>query len=224
VPSGGPAGPPPWIEERGGLAANGTGAARAPADERRDRFERLYREYSGMVLGYVLRRTADPHDAADVVAEVFVVVWRRLDDVPAGDGARLWLYVVARNTLANHDRGNRRRGRLAARAGAELDAFAAALPADQGLDRVPIATALAALCPADREVLGLIGWEGLDPGEAAVVLGCSRATVRVRLHRARRRFAQQLRERGVEVPQRAARAGHGLAGWALADPDEEGVT
>ena len=192
--------------------------------ERRDRFEQLYRDYSGLVLGYALRRTEGPHDAADVVAEVFVVVWRRLDDVPPGDDARLWLYVVARNTLANHIRGHRRRDRLTARAGAGLDGFAAALPADRGIDREPIAAALAALGPADRDVLGLVGWEGLDHAEAAVVLGCTRATLRVRLHRARRRFARQLRDRGVEVPQRSAAAGHELAGWALADPDEEGAT
>ncbi len=206
----------------------GTTEPGAPVADRRHRFERLYREHSAPILGYVLRRTRDPYDAADVVAEVFVVVWRRLDDVPAGDGARLWLYVVARNTLANHVRGHRRQDRLAMRIGAELDELTAP-PTDAGVDRSAITAALAALGPVDREVLGLIGWEGLDHAQAAAVLGCSRATLRVRLHRARRRFARELGDRGVPnpgggSPQRSAAAGHVFTGWAIADPDEEGVT
>ena len=62
----------------------------------RSRFEALYATEGRRVLAYALRRTAQPADAADVLAEVFLVAWRRLDDVPAGAEARLWLYGVAR--------------------------------------------------------------------------------------------------------------------------------
>jgi DNA-directed RNA polymerase specialized sigma24 family protein len=50
-----------------------------------------------------------------VIAETFLTAWRRLDDVPAGDEARLWLYGVARRMLANQRRGARRRSSLADR-------------------------------------------------------------------------------------------------------------
>ncbi|HEY5016323.1 MAG TPA: sigma factor, partial [Streptosporangiaceae bacterium] len=50
--------------------------------ERQRRFEALYAAYHGPVLGYVLRRTANPDDAADVIAETFLTAWRRLEDVP----------------------------------------------------------------------------------------------------------------------------------------------
>jgi DNA-directed RNA polymerase specialized sigma24 family protein len=78
-------------------------------DERRHRFEELYAANCGPILGYVLRRTDNPHDAADVIAETFLTAWRRLDAVPPGDEARLWLYGVARRVLANYRRGERRR-------------------------------------------------------------------------------------------------------------------
>jgi DNA-directed RNA polymerase specialized sigma24 family protein len=64
-------------------------------------FGRLYREHGRAILAYALRRVGDPEDAADVVAETFLIAWRRLGDVPAGDRARLWLYAVARRVVAN---------------------------------------------------------------------------------------------------------------------------
>ena len=72
-----------------------------------DRFEQLYREDSRGVLAYLARRTARPEDAADLLAEVYLIAWRRIATVPRGDTGRLWLYGVARRVLANY----RRRGR-----------------------------------------------------------------------------------------------------------------
>jgi DNA-directed RNA polymerase specialized sigma24 family protein len=89
-------------------------------DERQHRFEELYAANCGPILGYVLRRTDNPDDAADVIAETFLTAWRRLDAVPPGDEARLWLYGVARRVLANHRRGERRRTVLADRLRAQL--------------------------------------------------------------------------------------------------------
>src|SRR3954464_15954393 len=82
----------------------------ADADERR--FRALFDAEARGVLGYALRRVGHREDAADVVAETFGVAWRGMGDVPAGDDARLWLYGVARNVLANQRRGALRRQRL----------------------------------------------------------------------------------------------------------------
>ena len=76
------------------------------ADQRRHRFEAVYAAYHGPVLGYVLRRTGNPDDAADVLADTFLTAWRRLEDLPPEPAARLWLYGVARRVLANHRRGD----------------------------------------------------------------------------------------------------------------------
>ena len=72
------------------------------------------------LLGYALRRTDNTDDAADVLAETFLAAWRRLDEVPAGDEAKLWLYGTARRVLANHRRGERRRLALADRLKTDL--------------------------------------------------------------------------------------------------------
>jgi RNA polymerase sigma factor (sigma-70 family) len=135
----------------------------------------------------VLRRTDNPDDAADVIAETFLTAWRRLDAVPPGDEARLWLYGVARRVLANYRRGERRRAVLADRLRAELSA--SYRPAQYTGELAEFAAAFRSLAEADREVLALVGWEGLDRGQAAAALGCSRNALRIRLHRARRRLA-----------------------------------
>jgi len=83
-------------------------------------FEALYRAHARQVHGYCLRRTSS-EEAKDATSEVFVVAWRRFDDVPRGDEALPWLYGVARNILANRARSFRRRDRLAAKAAAHHD-------------------------------------------------------------------------------------------------------
>ncbi|WP_395108227.1 RNA polymerase sigma factor [Actinomadura sp. SCN-SB] len=170
-----------------------------PPDERRRRFEDVYAANRARILGYALRRTSDPQDAADILAETFLTAWRRLDDVPPGDQARLWLYGVARRVLANHHRGERRRSALAADLGSRLRDGLTVQDAP-GDDLAGVGAAFRGLPEADRELLALVGWEGLDHGEIATVLGCSRNAVRIRLHRARRRFARALARTDADVP------------------------
>lgn len=163
-------------------------------------FRRFYEEHYAAILGYALRRSADPQDAADVVADTFLVAWRRRQTIPAGAEARLWLYGVARRTLANQRRGTARRGRLGERLRQELALRPSGAEERDGDGDGAIRAALAALRPADRELLLLTAWEGLQPRELAVVLGCSPNAAKVRLHRARKRLADELKP--------PARAGH----------------
>ncbi len=181
---------------------------------RRTRFEEIYDAYSGLILLYARRRTTED-GALDVVAETFTTAWRRMDDVPSGVEARPWLYGVARRVLANQRRSERRRSALEQRLVAERCPDAGpTVPTDDGL----VARAFAALGEGDRELLRLVGWDGLDREDIAALLGCSRAAVRVRLHRARQRFARELAAVGVT---RAVPSGHGPGRWATAHPDPE---
>src|SRR5215469_9083439 len=100
-------------------ASGGNSVLKSPpitvTDERRDRFAAVYQAHHAAILGYALRRTRAPEDAADVIAETFLTAWRRLEEVPPEPEARLWLYGVARRVLANHHRGERRRSALTER-------------------------------------------------------------------------------------------------------------
>jgi len=151
-----------------------------------DRFEALYAATREPILAYLLRRVDQPEDAADLLADVYLVAWRRIDEVPRGDGARMWLYGVARRQLANHRRGDRRRTALASELAGALRSVT---PPDDG---GRLAAALATLDETDRELIMLSAWDGLTSAEIGMLLGIRAATVRVRLHRARRRLEHAL--------------------------------
>jgi len=168
-------------------------------EERRNRdwFEALFRDHHTAVLAYAARRVGS--EADDVVAEVFAVAWRRRDDVP--DDPLPWLYRTAAHHVLHARRGEARRGGLAHRVGGVAAADADPLDEQVGarLDAERVLRALAALPPGDAEVLRLWAWEGLDAGDLAAVLGCSAATARMRLFRARRR-ARALLDAGTPAP------------------------
>jgi RNA polymerase sigma-70 factor (ECF subfamily) len=154
-------------------------------DERRGRLEALYAAHAPEVLAYARRRT-DHATAADVLSDVFLVTWRRLDEVPRD--ALPWLLGCARHALLNHQRADRRRSRLAARLNANASSASSSLQAHEHR----LVQALARLEERDREVLLLTAWEGLTTRQAARVLGCSPQAFKVRAHRARKRLADAL--------------------------------
>lgn len=131
-----------------------------------------------------------------------MVAWRRLGEIPADPGP--WLLGVARRVLANRRRGDRRAGALVDRLGWER-AVCAPDPADLvGADHA-LRDAFAALGDRDREILGLVAWEGLTVAQAAVVLGLPAPMVSARLHRARGRLRRGL-ARADAIPAHDAEA------------------
>ena len=82
---------------------------------RDDRLASALREASPDVLAYLQRRVG-LDDAPDLLGETMVVAWRRAEDLPDDpERARMWLFGIARGTLRNHTRGERRRWALADR-------------------------------------------------------------------------------------------------------------
>lgn len=154
-------------------------------------FRALYDGNFAAVLGYTLRRVEQPTDAADVVSETFLVAWRRLDEAPPGD-SRPWLFGIARHVLSNYHRGLRRRQRLGGRLRDTLARDVAPDPANGVTEWDRIRRVLLKLRPDDRELLMLVGWDGLTPTEAAGVVGIAPGTARMRLARARARFRDLL--------------------------------
>jgi len=171
-------------------------------DEEADRFRRIYEAHYGAVSAYARRRLTDGDLAQDAVSETFLVAWRRLADVPTGSDTLPWLYGVARRVLANQRRGNLRRAELSSRIAREWlpdrDVDAGVLFDDE---RRTVLSALVRLRSADQEILRLAVWEGLSHRQIGLVVGCSEATVAVRLHRARARLTK-------EIAKGQPRAGH----------------
>ena len=153
----------------------------------------MYRTHCGAVRAFV-RRRVPPEAADDVVSDVFVAAWRRLEQAPADQLP--WLLSIARGVIANRRRSEARRQALHERMAAT--AFIEVEPGpDRRVSERGLARALASLSESDQEVLRLVAWEGLDRARAARVLGISTSLFSLRLHRARRRLARAL---AVETP------------------------
>lgn len=175
------------------------GWVRSMADSHDRRFDELYAQHFREVLAYCLRR-GQVDDAYDAANEVFAIAWRRIADVPRGDSARPWLFVVAKRVLYRRRRGSRRFHRLVERMGS-LKQSGGLDPATVVVQRAEydaVVEAASHLSTQDREVLNLAAWEGLPHREIAEVLGCSIDAVDQRLHRAKQRLAKQYAALGFD--------------------------
>ena len=174
------------------------------------RFEELYEQHFRPVLAYCLRRSP-AQDGYDAANEVFAIAWRRIEDVPSGEAARPWLFVVAKRVLYRRWRSIRRFRNLVGRATAQA---AAGQPDPetvvvQRAELDQVLKAAACLSLSDREVLSLAAWEGLSHREISEILGCSIAAVDQRLHRAKQRLTKQYRAMNRDASLRRIAGGDG---------------
>lgn len=150
-------------------------------------------EASADLLAYLQRRVG-VDDAADLLGEAMVVAWRRVADLPTDEErARMWLFGIARGTLLNHARGERRRWALADRI-RQSGADAVAPASDDGAE---VRDAIGRLDPDLAELVRLVHWERLSLADAAELLGIPASTARGRYQRAKEELRAVL---GIQVP------------------------
>ena len=150
-------------------------------------------EASADLLAYLQRRVGID-DAPDLLGETMVVAWRRIADLPDDpERARMWLFGIARGTLLNHARGERRRWALADRIRGDRSPDAVAPASDDGAD---VRDAIARLDADLAELVRLVHWERLSLVDAAELLGIPASTARGRYQRAKEQLRVAL---GVEV-------------------------
>ncbi len=158
-----------------------------------NRFRSVFKANFDDIQAYCLRRLP-PDDAADATAEVFTIAWRRIDSMPAGANARLWLFGVARNVVRNTGRSSRRRSRTTARL--------RGLPPERATDpqylivasseHHELMAAFHRLNSSDQEVLQLRLWEELSVEDTANVLGINKKAASKRYQRALERLGDQM--------------------------------
>lgn len=155
---------------------------------RRASFTEMYREHYSAVRKYASWR-CDSAELDDIVADVFLVAWRRFDEVNPS-GARPWLFGVVKNVLKDHRRLRSNTARF-------VDHLIALRPArhtnldtgDLSVEDVDLLKCgLGKVSEDDQQVLVLSSWYEMTAEEIATVLSISKSHVGVRLHRARTRF------------------------------------
>lgn len=162
-------------------------------------FESLVRETHRAVYGLVFRLVGNHDDAADVMQDVYLRVWRSLKTYRGDAAFSTWLYRVAANAAFSH---LKRRGReaepvdpqdLAATqrsvAGPSEDAPSEAI--ERAVARLPVPM---------RTVVVMKDVYGFSIAEIAKQVGATEGAVKVRLFRARRRLADELHAGGDVIP------------------------
>lgn len=169
-------------------------AARRTIDEQ-ERFQRVFRGHYSDVRRFVTR-IVEPDDVDDVVADTFLVAWRRITEMPAEP--RVWLLSVARRTASNRRRSARRQRSVSERIATDRPPTQ-----ESGSQSSPTMEAFSELGLVDQQTLALVSWHDLNAREAAAVVGCTHAAFRVRLHRARKRLEARLHDDELQA-QRAS--------------------
>ncbi|OAH50398.1 hypothetical protein AYL44_08040 [Microbacterium oleivorans] len=156
--------------------------------------EAAVRAHAPDLLAYFARRVRSESDAADLLADTLLALWRRASSLPpADDDVRPWMFSFARGILLHHFRGATRRHALADRlrdalAGTANPGFADTHEYDELL------RAVRALDSVDRDIIGLVHWEGFSLIEVSRILRMKQGTVRSRYHRAKTRLRKQLED------------------------------
>lgn len=165
-----------------------TSASPDPEQRFRALFDAVYVD----LLRFVQRRVHS-NLAEDVVADVMLVAWRRLDDVPTElAAARAWLFGVAHKSLQNTRRREGRQTALTVRLAQVAPHPDVGDASDVTADRLDTAAAWPRLSAIHQQALALAVLDGLSAPEAAAVLGISPTAFRLRLSRARKSLRQHI--------------------------------
>ncbi len=167
-------------------------------------FAELFDRHAPVIHRYIARRLG-PQVAEDVVAETFLVAFRRRGRYESAQAnARPWLYGIATHLISQHRRDESRQLRL--RQAATPLPWSEPGHEDRVAGNVTAATIRGALADAldelpdiERDVLLLIAWEQLSYAETASALGVPVGTVRSRLSRARHRVREALAATGLSA-------------------------
>ena len=138
---------------------------------------------------YALRR-ASPDEAEDAVSETMLLLWQQPKRIPKGSEVG-WSIGVCRKVLANMRRKRLRRDSLV---GKFVTQLLPVVPAPVISREPEITAALSALPERDREALLLAVWDELPAREVGRVLGISANAAAIRIHRAKRRMRELLKE------------------------------
>ena len=180
--------------------------AQSPSSDAK--FRAIFDAHLPMVQRYCTRRLGVA-DANDAVSEVFLVMWRRIDEIPSGPESLPLLHGVARNVVRNSQRTMRRSDRLIAKAGDEPQRAAASaeMQVVRRSEFDEVAEALGELSEDDREVIRLRAWEELSAPQIAVVLDVSVAAAEKRIARASTRLTKKVEQKRSIRPRAIQKGG-----------------
>ena len=160
-----------------------------------DAFEELYRQHAGRLFNLTSRMVGSSQEAEDLLQEVFLHAYRKLDSFRGESSLGTWLYRLGMNQCLDHLRGRQARMNQATES---LDQDGAAEPMSPSsttpvaVSRMDLERAIGKLPHGCRAAFLLHDVEGFEHREVAAMLGVSEGTSKSQVHKARRRLRQLL--------------------------------
>lgn len=146
----------------------------------------LYRAYERPVYKFILSRLNDPHEAADILHDVFMDIWRVAASFEGRSQVRTWIFGIAyRKVIDAH----RKRGRVTLtdevpETGEVAEAAETTYAATQEAEH--LAHCMGTLSDDHRAAISLAFYEDMTCAEIAQVAGVPEGTIKSRLHHARK--------------------------------------
>jgi RNA polymerase sigma-70 factor (ECF subfamily) len=163
-------------------------------------FEQIVTAHESAVRAFIAVRLDDPFEAHDLAQEVFLILWRKLEEIDLEQPLRPWLLAVAANLIRKH----RRKSRAVPMGGpdAVLDLLDDRLEHGEALEGPVFAALEHCLGKLDESARQLIGWrylDGLDIREIGGRVGSGHSAVTMKLHRLRALLSDCIRGQLEEV-------------------------
>jgi RNA polymerase sigma-70 factor (ECF subfamily) len=172
-------------------------------------FEEAYETYRPRLFSFLLRLSGRRDVAEDLLQDTFIKLARSAPDFTDDTNLTAWLFTVARNAFLSHRRWAMLDLSRLVSFGADREHVTPRTPHEEteaARKLADLEEALAGLSARSREVLLLVGVEGLEQEQVAKILGVSYEALRQRLSRARAQLAERM-ERLERAPPRAAERG-----------------
>jgi RNA polymerase sigma-70 factor (ECF subfamily) len=160
-------------------------------------FEGLVRDLEQPIMRYLERYVGDRTEAEDLWQETLMRINKGFSTFAGRSSIKTWAFSIASRVAADYFRNPARKARIA-----ELNEVAELIDSDRGIDERLVVDEMSAcvrqvidsLPDAYREALILHDLEGLSAEQTAEICDCSVASAKIRIHRARSRLRQALKE------------------------------
>ena len=154
-------------------------------EQSNDAFNYLYDNYSGAIYTIINQIVADKNTASDVMQDVFVNIWRKINSYDATKGRLFtWMLNIARNAAIDKVRSKGYRDSQRIQPIAENVSSGMAMSANPIVNDVGLKRVLTTLNEEHRKLIDLSYFQGFTHEEIAKMLGIPLGTVKTRIRTA----------------------------------------
>lgn len=154
--------------------------------------QRILNLYKGRIFSYVYRMVRNYHDAEDITFDTFIKCFKSLDRFDRKRSFSTWLFTIAHNVTIDFFRKNKQEYEYFDERHAVSDDFVQEYEKKKKLEKIE--EAIAKLPPMDREIVILFHREEYSYQEISEILDIPTSTIKTRLHRARKKLRELVRE------------------------------